>query len=205
VSRPPASVPPDAALPPSPAAPPPDVLAAQRHPDAPAPGTELGSHYPLCFGCGDDQPQGLHLRVIAGPGVSVSARFDVTAAHQGAPGLAHGGLLACAFDEALGALGWLLRTPAVTGRLETDFLKPVPVGSTMHIAAWCVGVKGRKIYHRGEGRLDGPDGHLVARANALFVQVDTEHFTKNGRPEEVDAVLADPDRMRTLRAFEVNP
>jgi acyl-coenzyme A thioesterase PaaI-like protein len=205
VSRPTTSVPTAAALPISPAAPPADVLAPHRHPDAPAPGTELGPHYPQCFGCGDEQPKGLHLRVFAGEEVSVCAEFEVTAAHQGAPGLAHGGLLACAFDEALGSLNWMLRTPAVTGRLETDYLKPVPVGSVVHIIAWCVGTKGRKLYHRAEGRLGGPEGELVARANALFIDVGVEHFTKHGRAEEVEAVLADLDQHRTLRAFEVNP
>lgn len=158
-----------------------------------------------CYGCGEQQPQGLHLRVIAGEGVSVSARFEVTDAHQGAPGLAHGGLLACAFDEALGSVNWLLRTPAVTGRLETDYIRPVPVGSSVYISAWCVGVQGRKVYHRAEGRIGGPDGELVARSNALFVQVGVEHFKKNGRSEDVEAVLADPDQLRVLRAFEVNP
>ncbi|MEY3098759.1 MAG: hypothetical protein RIS32_550, partial [Actinomycetota bacterium] len=62
--------------------------------------------------------------------MSITAQFTVTDLHQGAPGLAHGGLLSCAFDEALGKLMWLVREPAVTGKLETSFLAPVPVGST---------------------------------------------------------------------------
>lgn len=176
-----------------------------RHPQAPAPGAELGVHYPQCFACGDQQPNGLNLRVVAAEGVAVTARFEVGPAHQGAPGLIHGGMLSLAFDEALGSVAWMLRVPAVTGRLETDFLRPVPIGRTVHITAWCAGVDGRKLYHRAEGRLDGPEGELVARASALFIQVGLAHFTTHGRAEEVEAVLNDPDRYRPLRAFEVNP
>ena len=105
-----------------------DTELPQRHPDAPAPGTVLGQHYARCYGCGDEQEHGLHLKTTIGEEHTVYARFTVTDAHQGAPGLAHGGLLACEFDEALGAtIGHLLRQPAVTGRLETDFVRPVPV------------------------------------------------------------------------------
>jgi acyl-coenzyme A thioesterase PaaI-like protein len=198
----PGTVPPQAA---GPTVPPPDARAPLRHPEAPAPGTDLGPHYPQCFACGDEQPNGLHLRVIAADGVAVTAEFEVGAEHQGAPGLIHGGLLALAFDEALGSVNWMLRVPAVTGRLETDYLQPVPVGRTVYIRAWCEAVHGRKLYHRAEGRLDGPEGELVARSGALFVQVGIEHFTKHGREDEVRAVLERPEQFRTRRAFEVNP
>lgn len=189
----------------APTVPPPDAKLPQRHPEAPSPGTELGQHYPMCFACGDEQPNGLHLRMFAAEGVAVTARFEVGPAHQGAPGLIHGGLLTLAFDEVMGSLHWMMRVPAVTGRLETDFLRPVPLGRIVHFSAHCAGVHGRKLYHRAEGRLDGPDGELVARAAALFVEVQLGHFAKHGRPTEVQAVLDNPDEYRMLRAFEVNP
>ncbi|MCA1823167.1 MAG: PaaI family thioesterase [Mycobacteriales bacterium] len=157
--------------------PPPDAQAPTRHPAAPAPGTVLPPHYAQCFGCGDEHPTGLHLQVTVGEGVSVRAEFVVTADHQGAPGLAHGGVLASALDEGLGYLLWLLAQPAVTGRLEVDYLRPVPVGSTLAIYAECVGVSGRKIYTRGTGTVDGK---TVLRANALYVAVPLEHFVDHG-------------------------
>ncbi|HWC83606.1 MAG TPA: hotdog fold domain-containing protein [Pseudonocardiaceae bacterium] len=177
---------------------------AQRHPDAPAPGTPMGPHYVNCFGCGPDRPGGLRLRTMAGEGLTVFAEFVVTDAHQGAPGLAHGGLLAAAFDEALGALGALLRVPAVTGKLETDFRKPVPVGSTLHIAAKVDGISGRKIYNSAVGRLDAPDGPVAVQARALFVTVGMEHFTAHGTPEDIERVfgrVAEKDG----QDYEINP
>jgi acyl-coenzyme A thioesterase PaaI-like protein len=176
-----------------------------RHPDAPAPGTDLGPHYAKCFGCGDQQPGGLHLRTTAADGLAILATFDVTEAHQGAPGLAHGGLLACAFDEALGStVGNLLRRPAVTGKLETDFLKPVPVGSTLHIRSTLDGVAGRKVYVSASGRLDAPDGPVAVRSRGLFVLVDFSHFTTHGREEDLKAVAANPSLLRRHHA-DVNP
>ncbi|WP_280726578.1 PaaI family thioesterase [Kitasatospora sp. MAA4] len=172
---------------------------------APAPGTVLNSHYAHCFGCGPQQSGGLQLEARAGEGVDVTAEFLVRPVHQGGPGLAHGGLLVTAMDETLGTLNWLLHTSSVTGRLESDFVRPVPVDSLLHIHAWATGVHGRKIYCAAEGRIGGPEGPVAIRAQALFIQVKLEHFTTHGRPEDIKAALGDPDLLMRARAFEVNP
>ncbi|MFE0512210.1 PaaI family thioesterase [Streptomyces sp. NPDC058964] len=185
--------------------PPADAVKPARHPDAPAPGELLGAHYEHCFGCGHEQPHGLHLEARAGEGVSLTAEFTVQPAHQGAPGLAHGGVLATALDETLGSLNGLLRTIAVTGRLETDFVRPVPVGTTLHLEAEVIAVAGRKIYSTATGRIDSPVGPVAVRADALFIEVEVEHFVNNGRREEIQAAMSDPDQIRRARAFEVNP
>ncbi|MCZ2525504.1 MULTISPECIES: PaaI family thioesterase [Streptomyces] len=189
----------------APLAPPADAVAPVRHPDAPAPGEPIGSHYENCFGCGGNQPHGLHLSARADEGVAVTAEFTVRPEHQGAPGLAHGGLLASALDETFGALSWLFRAITVTGRLETDYLLPVPVGTVLHLSARCEAVHGRKYYSVAEGRLDGPDGPVALRARALFIEVKVDHFTANGREEEINAAMSDPDTVKATRAFEVNP
>ncbi|MGW4566208.1 PaaI family thioesterase [Streptomyces sp. NPDC004561] len=185
--------------------PPADAVKPVRHPDAPAPGELLGAHYEHCFGCGPGQSHGLHLEARAGEGVFLTAEFTVQSAHQGAPGLAHGGVLATALDETLGSLNWLLRTIAVTGRLETDFVRPVPVGTTLYLEAEVTAVAGRKIYSTATGRIGGPDGPVAVRADALFVEVKVDHFIDHGREEEIQAAMSDPDRIRRARAFEVNP
>lgn len=180
-------------------------MAPVRHPDAPAPGELLGAHYEQCFGCGGGQAHGLHLAARAGDGVTVTAEFTVRAAHQGAPGLAHGGVLASALDETLGSLNWLLRTIAVTGRLETEFVRPVPVDTLLYLEAEVTAVSRRKIYSTATGRIGGPDGPVAVRAQALFIEVKVDHFIDNGRPEEIRAAMSDPDQIRRARAFEVNP
>lgn len=172
---------------------------AVLHEDAPAPGTALPAHYIHCFGCGPDTANGLRMRTSVGDGLSVSARFVVTGGHQGAPGLAHGGLLAAAFDETLGSLAALLRVPAVTAKLETDFRRPVPVGSTLHITATVDGTVGRKIYESALGRLDAPDGPVAVVARALFVTVGMDHFMRHGEPDIVRDVFG------AQAEFDVNP
>jgi acyl-coenzyme A thioesterase PaaI-like protein len=185
--------------------PPSDACAPQRHPDAPAPGTEILSHYALCFACGADHPTGLRMRVRADTGVSTVAELEVGAYHQGAPGLAHGGLLAAAFDEAMGSVNWLLRIPAVTGRLETEFRRPVPVGTTLHLRARAVAVAGRRVYMEADGRLGSPEGDVAVTAAAVFVQVPLEHFTTHGRPEDVSAAARAAAESGVPRRYEVNP
>ncbi|MGP4000369.1 PaaI family thioesterase [Streptomyces sp. 8N706] len=185
--------------------PPAEATPPVRHPDAPAPGELLGAHYDHCFGCGGSQAHGLHLETRAAEGVGVAAEFTVMPAHQGAPGLAHGGVLATALDETLGSLNWLLRVVSVTGRLETDFVRPVPVGTVLHLEAQVTAVAGRKIYASAVGRIGGPDGPVAVRADALFIEVKTDHFIENGRAEEIRATLENPDLDKVARAFEVNP
>jgi acyl-coenzyme A thioesterase PaaI-like protein len=136
--------------------------------------------------------------------VSLTAEFTVQPAHQGVPGLAHGGVLTTALDETIGSLNWLLRTIAVTVRLETDFVRPVPVGTVLYLEARVTAVAGRKIYSTATGRLGGPDGPVAVRADALFIEVGVDHFIANGRPEETRAAMNHPD-LRRVRAFEVNP
>lgn len=155
-----------------------DLEPPRRHPEAPAPGTVLPSHYPNCVACGPDHKTGLRLVSTAGEGVTVSGEFLVTKDHEGAPGLAHGGVLATALDEILGTLFWLLRRPMVTGRLETDFIRPVPVGTTLSLRSECRGFAGRRMYATGTGRIGGPDGNIAIKADAVFVIVPAQHFTE---------------------------
>ncbi|MEV4099706.1 PaaI family thioesterase [Nonomuraea sp. NPDC049649] len=176
--------------------PPPEAQPPKPHPDAPPPGSRLGSHFSRCFGCGADHPTGLHISAVTPDGADVEAAFTVGESHQGAPGLAHGGVLAAAMDEVIGMSIWLLRKPYVTARLETDYLLPVPVGTTLHLRARCTGIQGRKAYLEAEGRVGAPDGPAAVRAAALFIEVDMTHFAEHGDLEAIRAEHQD---------YEVNP
>ncbi len=186
--------------------PPEGAILPERHPLAPAVGTQIPSHFGHCFGCGQLHPTGLHLVAHAGSALDLTAEFTVTENHQGAPGLAHGGLLSLAFDEALGKLMWLIRSPAVTGRLETDFMKPVPIGTTLHISAQITGQMKRKVYTEAVGRLNGPDGDIAVRAAALFVIVPMSHFMSNAPTEYLEYIKKSPELLAFVDPdFEINP
>ena len=185
---------------------PPDAVMPKRHPKAPAAKSQIPSHFGHCFGCGELHITGLHFTAIAGENLDLTGNFTVTENHQGAPGLAHGGLLSLAFDEALGKLMWLIRTPAVTGRLETDFLLPVPMGRTLYIDARITGQAGRKIYTQAEGRLDSPTGEIAVKAAALFISVPMEHFINNLTEQYKDHLTQHPELMAFVDPdFDINP
>ena len=186
--------------------PPAGAIIPMRHPKAPAVGSRIPSHFGHCFGCGELHPTGLHLVAYAGEAAEITAQFTVGETHQGAPGLAHGGLLSLALDEALGKLMWLLRAPAVTARLEVDFLKPVPIGSTIHISAHITGQVNRKVYTSAEGRLHSPHGEIAIRAAALYVIVPMDHFLKNAPKDYLDHISKSPEILAFVDPdFEINP
>ena len=186
--------------------PPEGSIIPDRHPEAPATGSRIPSHFAHCFGCGEKHPTGLHLVAHVGNAMDITAEFVVSENHQGAPGLAHGGLLSLAFDEALGKLMWLLRAPAVTARLETDFLKPVPMGSKLFITAEITGQVGRKVYCSAVGRLNSLDGEIAVRAAALFVIVPMSHFLQNAPAEYLEAIAKTPEVLAFVDPnFNVNP
>lgn len=186
--------------------PPEGSIIPERHPLSPETGSQIPSHFAHCFGCGELHPTGLHLVAHVGIGADITAEFTVTENHQGAPGLAHGGLLSLAFDEALGKLMWLIRSPAVTGRLETDFLIPVPIGTTLHIAAEITGQHGRKVYTSAVGRLNSPEGEIAVRASALFIIVPMEHFINNAPDGYFEELAKTPELLTFVDPnFEINP
>jgi acyl-coenzyme A thioesterase PaaI-like protein len=98
--------------------------------------------------------------------------------HQGAPGLAHGGVISAAVDEGMGYLLWLVESPAVTAHLEVDFRRPVPVGSRLELQARLEGVTGRKIRASLTGWVDG---EVVVEARALYLKVGVEHFVPHAQ------------------------
>lgn len=177
-----------------------------RHSKAPESGSRIPSHFGHCFGCGELHPTGLHLVAHVGQGQDITAVFTVTQNHQGAPGLAHGGLLSLAFDEALGKLMWLIRSPAVTARLETDFVLPVPMGTELHISAQITGQVNRKVYTSAVGRLGSADGPIAVRASALFIIVPMKHFMDNAPKAYIEHVTAHPELLAFVDPdFEINP
>jgi acyl-coenzyme A thioesterase PaaI-like protein len=114
----------------------------------------------------------------ADEGLRVRGWFKVTEHHQGAPGLAHGGVISAAVDEGMGYLLWLVGSPAVTANLQVDFRRPVPVGSRLELDGRVDRVRGRKIWASMDGRVDG---EVAVEARALYLKVDLEHFLPHAR------------------------
>ena len=156
--------------------PPADLDPLTRHPKAAAPGRHIDLHHSTCFGCGVDAPRGLHLKVLAGEGLTVDAQMPVLDWMQGGPGVIHGGVLSAAFDEVMGTSPLLVGRPVVTAHLEIDYAKPIPLGSTLYFHARILGRQRRKIYIEAFAHLGDPQ-ERVAGAHSVFVIIDVEaHF-----------------------------
>jgi acyl-coenzyme A thioesterase PaaI-like protein len=102
------------------------------------------------------------------------------ATHQGGPGIAHGGIVGAALDEACGLLATWYRFPTVTARIAIRFRKPAPINRPLGVSARVVSERGRRIEIAGELR-DGAE--LLAEAEGTFLHVPLEHFlaTPEGR------------------------
>ena len=135
----------------------------------------------------------------------MESTLEVGEYHQGAPGLAHGGIIATAMDEAMGVLNRLLLVPAVTVHLEVDYIRPVPVGSLLHIRTRIVGQVGRKVYTAGTAHLSKPDGQVAVQSAALFLQVPLDHFVEHGNTEQIEAAIRERPGGASAWQREVNP
>ena len=136
----------------------------------------LPAHTPRCFGCGDDNPCGLGLEGWR-DGDEVRGRVTFGKHHSGGPMFAHGGAVATALDDCLGMLLYVIQTPAVTARLETDYRKPVLLNTEYGLHAWMTGREGRKMWAAIDMR--DADGQVVAEGKGLFLTVTIDHFTKD--------------------------
>ncbi|MGC4934265.1 PaaI family thioesterase [Gordonia sp. DT30] len=173
-----------------------DLDPLTRHPKAVAPGAQIRMHNPMCLGCGEDAPRGLHLVVRAGEGFTVETEMDVEPWMEGGPGVIHGGVLSTAFDEVMGTAPLLVGPSAVTVHLEVDFLAPVPVGSRLQLTARLLGRQRRKIYVEATAHIGDPDSP-VAVGHSIFVTINprehfAEHVDNSQMAEEYKQRLARP-------------
>lgn len=137
-------------------------------------------HDPSCWGCGEN-PTGIRLPSPAEERLETyEARFRFGEAHQAAPGLVHGGLVAAALDEAAGLLATWYRFPSVTAELMIQYRRPVHINRDLTIRAELVEDRDRRIDIRAELH---DDEELLAEAAGTWAHVPLEHFlrTPEGR------------------------
>ena len=103
-------------------------------------------------------------------------------AYEGPPGCVHGGYIAGAFDELLGATQSLSGNPGMTGRLTVNYRSPTPLHAELHLVGELTKVEGRKIFTEGRLFAIEPDGseRLCAEAEGLFIGID---FAPLRRPQ----------------------
>ena len=124
-----------------------------------------------CFGCGADNPDGMHLKFFFDYETrQTTCDFQLTQRYQGPPGHAHGGIIATILDEAMGKVNKFREVIALTKTMEIEYLKPTPLGQTLTAVGWEASVHGRKHFNVAEIRND--KGEVLVRSKGLFIAVD---------------------------------
>lgn len=139
---------------------------AQTAPD----GSRLPSHISRP-GSGPGSPHGLDM-VVHRDGDRVRARFRLGPAHEGPPQRGHGGIVALAFDDALGFVLNMLQIIAYTGELSISYRAGTPLDCPLVITAWLDRRDGRKLFIESELREDRDDAPLIAVGSAIFIEID---------------------------------
>ena len=124
-----------------------------------------------CFGCGASNPEGLHIEFDVDGG-RVSGRFVAREAHQGYPGVAHGGIAAAALDEAMGWAMYAAGAWAMTARMEVKYRRSLPLGEPLSVSAEVIRNRGRLLEASADIRNGA--GELLAEAKGLFVRLPQE-------------------------------
>lgn len=96
---------------------------------------------PMCFGCGKNNPIGLHMHFKVDEN-GCSSHFTPEPCHQSYDGRMHGGLISTLLDETMGNYPYLYEhRVAYTARLEVRFRSPVLIGETIEIVTKVTAVK----------------------------------------------------------------
>ena len=136
-----------------------------------ADGDEMTSH--ICRpGSGPGSPHGLEMTVTRDADVA-EARFTIGDSYEGAPGRSHGGIVALAFDDAMGFVLSIIHTVAYTGEISVRYAAPTPLNTPLVIRAHLDRRDGRKLHLVAELREDRPDAPLIATSRALFIAIES--------------------------------
>jgi acyl-coenzyme A thioesterase PaaI-like protein len=132
------------------------------------------SHFPDCVVSGAANPMGTAIAVRR-EGDDAVAEVVLGAAFEGAPGRAHGGVVAAIFDDVMGYQLSILKVPAFTGRLEITYRAPTPIEVPLVFRARVDAREERKL--RMSARAHADDGKaLIADAIATFIIIPLERF-----------------------------
>ena len=154
-------------------------------------GATLPSHHlPWCFGCGPENEHGLGIRSRL-EGDVVVAELDFAPWFQGGPGVVHGGATAAFFDDLMGSVMMAHLRPAVTAKLEVNYLLPIPLGVAIKGKAWLAEADLRKLWVEATGDDEAGDVRYV-EARALMIPVGIEHWStavEDVDPERLEAAM----------------
>ena len=103
-------------------------------------------------------------------------RATLGKAFEGAPGRAHGGIVAALIDETMGLVLALNDVLAYTVQLDISYLAPTPINEQLLAKAWLTKRDGRKLTVGATVQAGTTD---VASATGLFISVQPQKFLEH--------------------------
>lgn len=122
-----------------------------------------------CFGCGEDNPAGLHLVFAQEPDGSVSATATLGHNYEGPPGHLHGGIIATLMDETMSKANRARGEIALTRQLQVEYLRPIPSSRPIHLRGHVERIEGRKLWTKAV--IEDADGNTLAIGSGFFLSV----------------------------------
>lgn len=126
-----------------------------------------------CFVCGVENKAGLKLFFYVDDDDRVITEAAIPEHFAGYPGVAHGGIVSTILDETL-ARAVMADDPnrfVFTGRLTLRYRKPTPTDTPLRAVGEVVRDRGRMV--ECASFLYGPDGELLAEAEALLFEMNS--------------------------------
>jgi uncharacterized protein (TIGR00369 family) len=122
-----------------------------------------------CFGCGEANPVGLHLKFFLAEDGTVVSNAAVPDTYEGPPGYVHGGMIATLLDETMSKAVRSHGVVAMTRHMEVDYKRPVPSSAAVRMEGRVVRSEGRK--HWVEARIVDAAGVELAAGKGLFIEI----------------------------------
>lgn len=162
------------------------IEAVTAHLDAQPPGQRVhdSPYHPMSIVGGTAHPWApqLHTAPIEG---GVAGTVVLGAAHEGGPGLAHGGVLSLLLDHAMGQAVYVSGHSAMTVSLELRYRAPTPLGRPLTVSATVDRSEGRRVFVTGRVELAG---RATVEASGVFLKLTAENvaqiFPANRIPSE---------------------
>jgi len=118
-----------------------------------------------CYGCGLDNPLGLHLK-FDWDGKTARSEFTAGENHQGWAGIVHGGLICTLLDETMGYVSWYKGLDCVTAKFEARLRCPARIGRRLLLSGSVI-EESRRLLRVG-ATIAYENGEVVAEGTGLM-------------------------------------
>lgn len=143
------------------------------------------------FVCGDADDERLRLSYFKREqDGALVARIWFGPRSEGPPSVVHGGAVAAALDDVMGAAVWQAGYAAVAARIIVDFREMVPLGLEGVIESRIEGTEGRKVTVRA-WLTDGD--RVYAESQGLFVTLGAEQLADMTARYQQPRISTDPE------------